>query len=68
MTDDECVALLRAAIAPADDVPAADLWPAVRARAYAAPGWTWVDLAVAAAAAAALATNPQWLPLLAYHL
>ena len=69
MTDDECVALVRAAIHPTDDErPARDLWPAVRARAAAGPHWSWVDLAMAAAAGAALAMNPQWISLLAYHL
>jgi hypothetical protein len=69
MTDDECVALLRAAIPPTDDErPARDLWSAVRARAHTAPRWSWLDLAVAAAAAVTLVMNPQWLSLLAYHL
>ena len=69
MTDEDCVALLRATIpASGDDRPARDLWPAVRARAGAVPHWSWIDLAMAAAAAAALAANPQWLALLAYHL
>jgi hypothetical protein len=69
MTDGECVTLLRATVRPTDDQrPATDLWPAVRARAHGASGWSWVDLAMAAAAAAALAMNPQWLSVLAYHL
>ena len=69
MTDDESVALLRAAIHPTgDERPARDLWSAVHARAQAGPRWSWVDLALAAAAAVALAMNPRWLSLLAYHL
>jgi hypothetical protein len=69
MTDDECVALVQAVIPPTDDDgPARDLWSVVRARALAAPRWSWMDLAVAAAAAVALAMNPHWLSLLAYHL
>jgi hypothetical protein len=69
MTDDECVALVRAAIPPTgDEHPARDLWSSVRAGAHTPPRWSWLDLAVAAAAAVALAMNPQWLSLLAYHL
>jgi hypothetical protein len=69
MTDEECVALLRATFRPTgDERPARDLWPAVQARAQSGPRWSWVDLAMAAAAAAALAMNPRWLSLLTYHL
>ena len=70
MTDEECVALLRATVPPTgDDGPTSDLWSAVRARTtHTAPRWSWVDLAVAAAAAVALVMNPRWLSLIAYYL
>ena len=70
MTDEECVSLLQATVRPTrEEHPTGDLWSAVRARtAHSAPRWSWVDLALAAAAAAAIAFNPQWLSVVAYHL
>ena len=69
MTDDRLTELLRAALPPApDERPAHDLWPAVARRFDRTPRWSYVDLSLAAAAAIALAINPEWLWLLAYHL
>ena len=73
MTDAELAALLRSALRPVqDDLQAGDLWPRLLARAEEPPAWSWLDLGVAAGAVAgllaALATRPDWIVLLAYHL
>jgi hypothetical protein len=68
MTDDECVALLRATVQPVSAEPSLDLWPAVVERSRTPLTWSWVDLAIAAAVIVSLIANPQWLRLLAYHL
>jgi hypothetical protein len=73
MTDAELAALLRSALRPVqDDIRAGDLWPRLLARTEVPPVWSWLDLGLAAGALAGvlatLATRPDWIVLLAYHL
>lgn len=69
MTDEHLNTLLRAALPPsANDGPRRDVWPRIAARLEERGRWSYVDLGLAAAVVAALALNPEWLWLLAYHL
>jgi hypothetical protein len=69
MTDEQLADLLRQSTPPTTDLPPThDVWPAIVARTQEPVGWTWIDLGMAAALLAALALQPQWLWLLAYHL
>jgi hypothetical protein len=69
MTDERLATLLRAALPPsANDAPRRDVWPRIAARLDERWRWSYVDLSLATAAGAALALNPEWLWLLAYHL
>jgi len=73
MTDAELTVLLRSALPPMDEsAPVGDLWPRLLTRAARPSAGSRADLGVAAGLVAGLlgvlATRPDWILLLVYHL